>query len=66
MDYLPVLPDIRSSISTILYVIRYFGPLTEPVNPAALPLEVDEGAAPIEDESEEEEDLSEDKANNRN
>ena len=66
MEYPPVLPDISRSMSIILYVIRYFGPPAGPINPAATPPEVDEGAAPLEDESEEEEDPSEDEANDGN
>ena len=48
-------------MSTILYVIRYFGPSAESVTPAAPPPEADEGAAPIEDGSDEEEDPFKDK-----
>ena len=66
MEYPPVLPDISRSMSTILYVIRYFGPTAGLDNPAVPPPEVDEGAAPLEDESEEEEDPSEDEADDGN
>ena len=53
-------------MSTILYVIRYFGPSAEPVNPAAPLPEVGKGAAPMEDESEEEKYPSKDEADDGN